>query len=150
MDFLPAHELGTLSVLGNLWQALKPLKNVTSVTSMSVIYSIMMVWSQIKYLSTKAFKLGQSFRHSGAIILCWSKKWLARSYKKKFSRWQGIDSRGEKQKKKTWSRSSYIWKSGKASEDPANHCLGGKFWFRKRAKEKSQDNLEIGKEKEHW
>ena len=26
MDFLPAHELGTLSVLGNLWQALKPLK----------------------------------------------------------------------------------------------------------------------------
>ena len=100
-------------------------KNVTSVMSMPIIYSIiystMMVWLQIKYLSTKAFKLGQSFRHSGAIILCWRKEWWAKS----FSRWQGIDSRGEKQKKKTWSRSSYMWKSGKASEDPANHCLGG-------------------------
>ena len=42
-----------------------------------------------------------------------------------------------------------MWKSGKASEDPANHCLGGKSHFQKRAKEKSQDNLEIGKEKEH-
>ena len=59
-------------------------KNATSVMSMSVTYSTMIVWLQIKYLSTKAFKLGQSFRHSGAIILCWRKEWWARRQKKFF------------------------------------------------------------------